>query len=65
MTECRSMLETLATACALSVECVDTNYTESTDWNAMLKAPDVEKWLPTVKLDFDTLVKMDREVQIG
>jgi hypothetical protein len=27
--------------------------------------PDVEKWLPTVKLDFDTLVKMDREVQIG
>ncbi len=52
------MLEALATGCALSVECVDTNYTEPTDWNAMLKAPDVEKWLAAVKLEFDTLVKM-------
>jgi hypothetical protein len=42
----------------LSVELVDTNFTEPTDWNAMLKAPDVEKWLDTVKLKFDTLVKM-------
>ena len=58
MAECRSMLETLATACALSVECVDTNYTEPTDWNTMLKSPDVEKWLAAVKLEFDTLVKM-------
>jgi hypothetical protein len=58
MAECRSMLEVLATACALSVECVDTNYTEPTDWNAMLKAPDVEKWLAAVKLEFETLVKM-------
>jgi hypothetical protein len=58
MAECRSMLEALATACALSVECVDTNYTEPTDWNAMLKAPDVEKWLAAVKLEFETLVKM-------
>ena len=24
----------------------------------MLKGPDVEKWLTTVKLEFDTLVKM-------
>jgi hypothetical protein len=49
MAECRSMLETLATACTLSVECVDTNYTEPTDWNTMLKAPDVEKWIAAVK----------------
>ena len=40
MVECRSMLEALATACALSVEVVDTNFTEPTDWNAMLKAPE-------------------------
>ena len=59
MAECRSMLEALATACALSDEFVDTNFTEPTDWNAMLKAPDVEKWLDVVKLEFDTLVKMD------
>jgi hypothetical protein len=51
-----SMLEALATA--LSVEFVDTNFTEPTDWNSMLKAPDVEKWLAAVKLEFDTLVKM-------
>ena len=56
--ECRSVLETLATACALSLECVDTNYTEPTDWNVMLKTPDIERWLPVVKLEFDTLVKM-------
>jgi hypothetical protein len=43
MVECRSMLKVFATACVLSVECVDTNYTEPTDWNAMLKAPDVAK----------------------
>ena len=53
------MLETLATACALSVEVVDTDFTEPKDWNAMLKARDVEKWLVAVKLEFDTLVKMD------
>ena len=41
-----------------SVEVVDTNFTEPTDWNAILKAPDVEKWLAAVKLEFDTLVKM-------
>ena len=58
MAECRSMLEALATACALSIELVDTAFTEPTDWNAMLKAPDVEKWLAAVKLEFDTLVKM-------
>ena len=58
MAECRSMLEALATACALSIELVDTAFTEPTDWNAMLKAPDVEKWLATVKLEFGTLVKM-------
>ena len=58
MTECRFMLEALATACALSIELVDTAFTEPTDWNAMLKAPDVEKWLAAVKLEFDTLVKM-------
>jgi hypothetical protein len=52
------MLEALATVCALSIKCVDTNYTAPTDWNTMLKAPDVEKWLATVKLEFDTLVKM-------
>jgi hypothetical protein len=50
--------EALATACALSAEVVDTNFTEPTDWNAMLKASDVEKWLAVVKLEFDTLVKM-------
>ena len=37
MAECRSMLEALATACALSVEFVDTNFTEPTDWNAISK----------------------------
>ena len=60
MSECRSMLETLTTVCPLSVEFVDTNFTEPTDWNTMLKAPDVEKWLPAVKLEFDTvgMVKM-------
>ena len=41
----------LATACALSVEVADTDFTEPTDWNAMLKAPDVEKWLAAVKLE--------------
>ncbi len=59
MTECRSMLETLTTACPLSVQVVDTDFTEPTDWNTMLKDPDVEKWLVAVKLEFDTLVKMD------
>jgi hypothetical protein len=39
MTECRSILEALATACDLSVEVVDTNFTEPKDWNAMSKAP--------------------------
>ncbi len=58
MVECRSMLEVFTTVCVLSVECVDTNYTEPTDWNAMLKTPDVEKWLAVVKLEFDTFVKM-------
>ena len=32
--------------------------TEPTDWNAMLKALDVEKWLATAKLKFDAMVKM-------
>ncbi len=31
MTECRSMLEALATACTLSIELVDTAFTEPTD----------------------------------
>ena len=46
MVECRYMLKALATACALSAEVVDTNFTEPTDWNAMLKASDVKSgWL--------------------
>ena len=52
------MLESLTTVCVRSAEVVDTNFTEPTDWNAMLKASDVEKWLAAVKLEFDTSVKM-------
>ena len=29
-----------------------------TDWNAMVKDPDVERWMTAVKLEFDTLVTM-------
>ena len=57
MTECRSMLETSATACALSVEVVDTNFTEPTDWNATSKALNVKSG-GCSQLEFDTLVKM-------
>jgi hypothetical protein len=52
------MFEALATACPLSLPFVDTNFTEPTEWNSMVKAPHVEKWLAAAKLEFDTLVKM-------
>ena len=42
MTECRFMLVSLSTGCTLSVEVVDTNFTEPTDWNTTSKAPNVK-----------------------
>jgi hypothetical protein len=65
LTECRSMIETLATACDLgpvdlfSLEILsETDFTEPIDWKSMLKAPDLEQWMAAVKLEYDTLVKM-------
>ena len=65
LAECRSMLEALATACALGpvdlfrLEMLsEADFTEPIDWKSMLKAPDLEQWMAAVKLEYDTLVKM-------
>jgi hypothetical protein len=65
LTECRSMLETLATACALGPVDLfrmkmlsETDFTEPIDWKSTIKTPNLEQWMPTVKLEYDTLVKM-------
>ncbi len=63
----RLMLSLLSPCPINTIHPVKTQIREKTDtihtetvlyWNAILKAPDVEKWLAAVKLEFDTLVKM-------
>jgi hypothetical protein len=37
-----------------SILVLDTNFTEPSDWSSMLMAPDLEFWMKSVKLEFDT-----------
>ncbi len=53
------LLEARKTTCGLSkVNIPGTSFSEPTDWNSMLMAADLEFWMKTVRLEYDTLVRM-------
>ncbi len=59
LTEYCCLLEARETTCGLSkVNIPGTNFSEPTDWSYMLMTPDLEFWMKTVRLEYDTLVRM-------